>query len=124
MAFSDQAPTAQMLGRWQPWHDSHTELFKRIHAEHKQVWIAVRDVQGWEDNPFDYHEIRENINLALFAEGFRYAHDYKISLVPNIVNISYGRGVGYTFTEHDLGTDIHNISATKIRAEMREKGKL
>jgi hypothetical protein len=44
--------------------------------------------------------------------------------VPNIVDISYGRGVGYTFTEHDLGDDIHNISATKIRAEMREKGEL
>ena len=32
--------------------------------------------------------------------------------------------VGYTFTEHDLGTDIHNISATKIRADMRSKGEL
>jgi len=45
-------------------------------------------------------------------------------VVPNIVDISYGRGVGYTFTEHDLGKDIHNISATKIRAEMRREGKL
>jgi len=44
--------------------------------------------------------------------------------VPNIVDISYGRGVGYTFTEHDLGKEIHNISATKIRAEMRTKGEL
>jgi hypothetical protein len=44
--------------------------------------------------------------------------------VPNIVDISYGRGVGYTFTEHDLGKEIHNISATKIRAEMRDKGEL
>ena len=124
MDFYNNKPTAQMLGRWQPWHQGHTELFKRIRSEYDQIWIAVRNVQGWEDNPFDYHEIRENINLALFAEGFRYAQDYEISLVPNIVNISYGRGVGYTFTEHDLGTDIHNISATKIRAEMREKGKL
>jgi hypothetical protein len=45
-------------------------------------------------------------------------------LVPNIVDISYGRGVGYTFTEHDLGKEIHNISATKIRAKMRRDGKL
>jgi hypothetical protein len=44
--------------------------------------------------------------------------------VPNIVDISYGRGVGYTFTEHDLGEDIHNISATKIRAQLRAEGKL
>jgi hypothetical protein len=44
--------------------------------------------------------------------------------VPNIVDISYGRGVGYTFTEHDLGPELHNISATKIRAEMRDEGVL
>jgi len=35
------------------------------------------------------------------------------------LDISYGRGVGYTFTEHDLGYDIHNISA-----ETRTKGDL
>ena len=38
----------------------------------------------------------------------------KLSKVPNIVNISWGRGVGYTFTEHDLGKTVHDISATKI----------
>ena len=44
--------------------------------------------------------------------------------VPNITNISWGRGVGYTFTEHDLGKQIHDISATKIRKQMRERGEL
>ena len=44
--------------------------------------------------------------------------------VPNIIDISYGRGVGYSFTEHDLGKDIHDISATKIRNEMRFKKEL
>jgi hypothetical protein len=44
--------------------------------------------------------------------------------VTNIVDISYGRGVGYTFTQHDLGEETHSISATKIRAAMREKGEL
>ena len=45
-------------------------------------------------------------------------------LVPNIVDISYGRGVGYTFTQHDLGNKVHNISATKIRQQLRDEGKL
>ncbi len=44
--------------------------------------------------------------------------------VPNIVDISYGRGVGYTFTEHDLGEQMHEISATKIREQLRKDGKL
>ena len=29
MAFDWKKPTVQMLGRWQPWHDGHTELFKK-----------------------------------------------------------------------------------------------
>ena len=57
-------------------------------------------------------------------DQINYQKDFNILCVPNIVDICYGRGVGYTFTQHDLGKDIHNISATKIRAEMREQGKL
>jgi hypothetical protein len=58
------------------------------------------------------------------VEGFVHNEDYIIMLVPNIVDISYGRGVGYTFTQHDLGEEIHNISATKIREQLRAEGKL
>ena len=36
-------PTVQMLGRYQPWHDGHRELFKRAHAKTSQVAILVRD---------------------------------------------------------------------------------
>ena len=60
----------------------------------------------------------------LQKENFTFNKDYVIIVVPNIVNISYGRGVGYTFTEHDLGDDTHKISATKIRKELREKGEI
>jgi len=126
-----------MLGRWQPWHKGHTELFKRAFAETGQVCIMIRNVGGivgkdagggrtvvQDDNPFEFDEVRTGIIKALESEGFAYRREYIIINVPNIVDISYGRGVGYTFTEHDLGTDIHDISATKIRKEMREKGQL
>ena len=135
MSFNNFKPTTQMLGRWQPWHSGHTELFKRALAETGQVCIQIRSVpqdtnasggrtMTQEDNPFDVNEERKNIRVALFKEGFEYGEEYIIMEVPNIVDISYGRGVGYTFTEHDLGKEIHNISATKIRAEMRDKGEL
>ena len=39
--FDSQKPTTQMLGRWQPWHDGHTELFKRALAETGQVAIMT-----------------------------------------------------------------------------------
>ena len=134
MKFDWEKPTVQMLGRWQPWHAGHTELFKRIHAMTGQVCIMVRRVPsnieanervpGQDDNPFDDHLVRTNIIMNLAKEGFTFDEDYVIIIVPNVVDISYGRGVGYTFTEHDLGKEIHNISATKIREQMRKEGKL
>jgi hypothetical protein len=77
-----------------------------------------------DDNPFDFETVRNNIYDALWQMGFAEGKDYIIMQVPNIVDISYGRGVGYTFTQHDLGEEIHDISATKIRAQLRAEGKL
>lgn len=134
--FDYKKPTVQMLGRWQPWHDGHTELFKKAHAITGQVVIMVRDVFNYDgdagagrtaeqdDNPFGMIDVIKNIENGLAKHEFYNGHQYLILEVPNIVDISYGRGVGYTFTEHTLGDDIHNISATKIRKQMREEGKL
>ena len=135
--FDYKKPTTQMLGRWQPWHDGHTALFKKSLAETGQVVIMVRDVggsigtdagggrtEGQYDNPFKWNEVRQNIVAGLAEHGFTEGVEYVIMQVPNIVDISYGRGVGYTFTQHDLGEEIHNISATKIRRQMRNEGKL
>lgn len=135
MVFNQFAPTTQMLGRWQPWHDGHTALFKKALLETGQVCIQIRTVPQDEDasagrtmlqddNPFTVDDVTRNIRVALDKEGFTLGEEYIIMKVPNIVDISYGRGVGYTFTEHDLGEDIHNISATKIRAQLRAEGKL
>ena len=130
MSFDWRKPTTQMLGRWQPWHNGHTALFKKALLETGQVCIQIRDVQnadagmGNDDNPFDYLTVRKNIIAKLLNEGFTYEEEYVIMLVPNIVDISYGRGVGYTFTQHDLGNEVHNISATKIRQQLRDEGKL
>lgn len=133
--FDHFKPTTQMLGRWQPWHTGHTELFKRALAETGQVCIQIRtvpqstDASGGrtakqDDNPFIVTDVADNIIKELLKVGFAYGDQYIIMNVPNIVDISYGRGVGYTFTEHDLGKEVHDISATKIRAKMREEGSL
>ena len=129
--FDWKKPTVQMLGRWQPWHDGHIELFKRALQKTGQVCIMYRDVAGVDagmegqgDNPFDFEDVKENIIKVLSKYGYKEGKEYIVIKVPNIIDISYGRGVGYSFTEHDLGKDIHAISATKIRKEMRIKGKL
>ena len=81
-------------------------------------------VEGQDDNPFQFEEVKKNIIKGLALHGFEEGKQYVIIKVPNIIDISYGRGVGYTFTEHDLGENLHKISATNIRKNMRNKGEL
>ena len=128
--FDWKKPTVQMLGRWQPWHDGHQALFKRCVAKTGQVIIQVRDVQGasggdgQNDNPFDWEAVCKNIEEGLAKDDFHRGKEYEIMLVPNVVNITYGRGVGYKFEEEVFEESITDISATKIRKDMRDKGTL
>ena len=119
--WDNKKPTAQMLGRWQPFHDGHYTLFKEIIKKTGQVCIQIRDVQGVDDNPFDFETVKKNIEDRLNPE---FIGKFKIMLVPNITNICYGRGVGYKIEEIVLDEETQKISATKIRAQMRAKGKL
>ena len=64
------------------------------------------------------HHDREQMKLQLGQEGYVYGDDYIIMDVPNIVDITYGRDVGYTISEERLDEEIENISATKIRNEV------
>jgi nicotinamide mononucleotide adenylyltransferase len=130
--FDHNKETAQMLGRFQPWHDGHTALFKAAYNEVGQVCIMCRSVPvdseansrvpGQVDNPFTFEDVKSRITQALNKEGFEHGREYIVLQVPNIVDISYGRDVGYTFTQHHLGDDVHSISATAIRKHMRESG--
>ena len=119
--WDNKNPTAQMLGRWQPWHAGHQKLFEEILKKTGQVNIMVRDVKGVDDNPFDFETVKKNIEDRLNPE---FKGRFKIMMVPNITNICYGRGVGYKIEEIELSKEIQEISATKIRAKMREEGKL
>ena len=119
--WDNKKPTAQMLGRWQPFHDGHYKLFKEIIKKTGQVCIQIRDVQGVDDNPFDFETVKKKIEERLNPE---FEGRFKIMLVPNITNICYGRGVGYKIEEIELSEEIQKISATKIRAKMREDGEL
>ena len=109
-------PTTQMLGRFQPWHKGHTELFKRCLAKTGQVAILLRESDGTDKNPYDQEEREEEIYKALVEEGFDY-NCFEIIYVPNIVNITYGRDVGYAIEQETFEKEIEDISATKIRKE-------
>jgi cytidyltransferase-like protein len=110
---------AMFVGRWQPLHLGHQELFKRAMDEGKNVLICIRDIQPDEKNPFTAEQVRENIS-NFYSEEER----VKVMVIPDICSIEFGRGVGYDIIEHIPPQEIHDISATKIREQMKKEGKL
>lgn len=114
--FDWKKESVQMLGRWQPWHEGHRALFERLIAKTGQVVIQIRDVQGWQNsNPFNVEQVKSFIKKDLDP---LYQGQYEIMLVPNIVHIGWGRGVGYTSGEELFDENITKISATEIRKKM------
>jgi cytidyltransferase-like protein len=113
---------AMFVGRWQPLHKGHQELFKQAMNEGKNVLICIRDVEPDEKNPFTAEEVKNNISSFYSQECI----DGKISviIIPDICSIEFGRGVGYDIIEHIPPTEIGEISATKIREELKKEGKL
>ena len=119
-----------MCIRDRPWHEGHLALFERAHAKTGQVVIQVRDVEGssggegQDDNPFSYEDISKDITEKLLLADYKINEDFIIQLVPNITNITYGRGVGYNIEQESFNSDIESISATKIRKSLRDEGKI
>ena len=119
--WDNKKPTAQMLGRWQPFHEGHYTLFKEIIKKTGQVCIQIRDVQGVDDNPFDFETVKKNIEDKLNPE---FEGRFKVMIVPNITNICYGRGVGYKIEQESFDSETESISATNIRKSLRDEGKI
>jgi hypothetical protein len=91
-------------------------LFERAIAKTGQVCIMIRDCQGWQgSNPFEIEKVKAFIKRDLDP---LYQGQYEIQVVPNIVNITYGRDVGYKIEQESFDTSITDISATKIRKSM------
>ena len=107
-------PTAQMLGRWQPFHDGHLALFKEILKKTGQVQIMVRTMPKSNNNPFEFKNIKKRIEEKLKD----YVGKFEVTKVANITNICYGRDVGYKIEEIVLPKEIQEISATKIREKL------
>ena len=110
-----------MLGRFQPWHEGHTALFKRAISKTGQVVILLREQDGTEKNPFTFEQRKEQIVEELKKEGYEYNNNYEIINVPNITHITYGRDVGYKIEQEHFDKDIEEISATQIREKLLDE---
>ena len=113
---------AMFVGRWQPLHKGHQSLFKQAMDEGKNVLICIRDVNPDEKNPFSATEVKFIIEQHYFSEVS--LGKVKVMIIPDICSIEFGRGVGYDIIERVPPQEIGEISATKIREEMRQNGQL
>lgn len=110
------------IGRWQPWHDGHKWLIDQRLNEGKNVLICIRDIEPDDKNPYTSQEVENRITgtlINLIQEG-----RVKVMTIPDIESINFGRGVGYDIIEHIPPQEVGDISATKIREQLRNEGKL
>ena len=113
---------AMFVGRWQPLHKGHQSLFQEAMNEGKNVLICIRDIEPDEKNPFSPEDVRKNI-LDHYSEEVIQGK-VKVIVIPDICSIEFGRGVGYDIIERIPPIEIGEISATKIREQMRKECKL
>ncbi len=113
---------AMFIGRWQPLHLGHQALFQEALNQGKNLLICIRDGEVNEKNPFTPEEVKKNIEdtYALLVSS----EIMKVMIIPDIDSVNFGRGVGYDIIEHIPPTEIGDVSATKIREQMRKEGKL
>jgi nicotinamide mononucleotide adenylyltransferase len=110
------------IGRWQPLHEGHKELFRQVINEGGKVCVAIRDGEVNEKNPFSPLQVMSNIFDEMQDEVE--AGKLKVIIIPDICSVEFGRGVGYDIIEHIPPTEVAEISATKIREQMKAEGKL
>jgi nicotinamide mononucleotide adenylyltransferase len=113
---------AMFIGRWQPWHEGHRWLIDQALNDNKKVLLCIRDVKVDYKNPWSAAQIL--INLRVQLKDLVDCGLVKIMIIPDIESVNIGRGVGYDVIEHLPPQDIEDISATKIREQMRQEGKL
>jgi cytidyltransferase-like protein len=113
---------SMVVGRFQPFHDGHKWLMNQCLDEDKNVLICIRDIEPDDKNPYTSEEVYNNVSQELselIGEG-----RVKVIIIPDIESVNFGRGVGYDIIEHIPPQEVGDISATKIREQLRNEGKL
>ena len=113
---------SMFIGRWQPWHAGHRWLIDQRLNEGKNVLICIRDIKPDEKNPYSAVEVESNIKKELWQLVGK--ERVKIMVIPDIESVNFGRGVGYDIIEHIPPQEVGDISATKIREQLKQEGKL
>ena len=116
--FDWKKKSAVFIGRFQPFHNGHKNIFINILKKNVQVTILVMDSYGInKKNPFKFNFVKKTILSSLR----NYRGKFKIIKIPVVSEVVYGRKVGYKFRKVKLSKVLENISATKIRKKIYTK---
>jgi cytidyltransferase-like protein len=113
---------SMFVGRFQPFHDGHKWVLNQMLNKGKNVLICIRDIEPDEKNPYSSQEVERRIKNELWK--LLSDEKVKVMIIPDIDSVNFGRGVGYDIIEHIPPQEISDISATKIREQLKEEGKL
>lgn len=98
------------VGRFQPPHLGHIEIFNESLLKNKPICIAIRNTATSEQNPLEPQIVK-----MLWEKIYKDNPLVIVIIIPNISGIKYGRNVGYEVEEIKVSPQIGNISATSIR---------
>lgn len=112
---------SMVLGRYQcnPPHIGHLSLIQTLLDEGKNVIIVLREEDGTEKNPYTVKQ-RKKAFRKIYRKEIRLGR-VKIVGFVDVIEIAYGRKVGYNIRQIKLDKKIEKVSATKIRSKTWEK---
>ena len=117
MTFNWKKKTAVYIGRFQPFHEGHKNIFLKALKSSKQVCILVMDSHNInKKNPYSFSYVKKKINKELYE----FKNSFIIIKIPVVSSVVYGRSVGYKIKRIKLSKDLEKISATKIRAKNKK----
>lgn len=109
------------IGRYQclPPHNGHIKLIRKVLDEGKNVCIAIRESEMDEKNPYSYIERKKEFDKIFKKE----ISDGRIRIhsLPDISEVFYGRGVGWSVREIKLDKETEKISGTEMRLKSGKK---
>lgn len=108
---------SMFVGRFQPFHGGHRWIVDEMINDGKNVLVCIRDIQPDDKNPFTAIEVQTKIKEEL--DQYIIDEIVEVMIIPDIESINFGRGVGYDIVEHIPPQEISDISATKIREQMK-----
>ncbi len=105
---------SMFIGRYQPFHKGHKVLIETVLNEGKNVCVAIRDTAKDKKNPYSTKERQEMIEKSL--EKWVKKGKVVVMIIPDVIEVCYGRKVGWGIREIKVSKEIEAISATEIRS--------